>query len=921
MKCVFHLILCILLLPSLVQALQVFPGAEGYGTDTPAGRGGTVYKVTNLNDAGTGSLRACVEASGPRVCVFEVSGTITLNDFLRVYNPYITIAGQTAPSPGITLRGATLNIRTHDVLVQHLRVRVGDDPSGAIGSERDGISISNPNTPPYNVVIDHCSVSWAIDEVVSAWYPSHNITIQWSIVSEGLYDSLHHKGGHSMGILFGPGYTEGSIRGSVHHSLMAHNMDRNPLIAHDTETEIINNVAYDWMWYAAIKLDNCGDYPEDQPTLSNVIGNYHITGPSRRSSRNKSIRIGECWNDSKVYIQGNVGPGRPADEGDEWAIVDNLAGIGVKASEPALQPSGITNHSATEAYDLVLANAGARPADRDSVDIRIVNEVESGTGSVVDCVGPDPIYYPTGTARGGASNSITLATDASSYDDRYNAKQIEITAGRGAGQTLEISDYVGSTRVAYVTPDWSTTPDTTSQYRVIIDCSNNAGGWPVLEENYRTLTLPDNPNGDDDADGYTNLEEWLHAFSAEVENSSVTQETVFSTLDPYLGDSINWEPLTPSRWEVLSDMGDLRYGIITTNYENLSGSRLGEIKDISYTDFLFNATVRSTDDFVSNPTADYDIVFGYQDPDNYYYMMFSSNPVNSDLFRIVNGNRELVADSAGLAVSDNNYHDIALERQGDFIRVYFDGSLVLETQDSTFGSGRVGIGGFNDASLWDDITATSHIFSNLDPYLGDSLNWEPLTPSRWEVLSDMGDLRYGIITTNYENLSGSRLGEFVSNPGADYDIVFGYQDPDNYYYMMFNRLGPNSDLFRIVNGQRELIAETNDFSIPDNNYHDVETRRLGENIKVYFDGSLILDAADSTLSSGRVGVGGFNDASLWDDIVVRETHRADNSPQDGCIETHELLAFIDRWKISSKDVPMPELMEAIGLWKAGTNCS
>jgi hypothetical protein len=158
---------------------------------------------------------------------------------------------------------------------------------------------------------------------------------------------------------------------------------------------------------------------------------------------------------------------------------------------------------------------------------------------------------------------------------------------------------------------------------------------------------------------------------------------------------------------------------------------------------------------------------------------------------------------------------------------------------------------------------TVTVFSPI-PYLGDALNWEPLNSSRWDVINDGDDYRYGIITTNYENLPGSRLGEyslikdrtytdflfnstvrstddFVSNPSADYDIVFGYQDPNNYYYMMFNRYGPNSDLFRIVNGQRVLIAETNDFSIPDNNYHDVETRRLGEDIKVLFNGSLILD--------------------------------------------------------------------------------
>jgi hypothetical protein len=250
--------------------------------------------------------------------------------------------------------------------------------------------------------------------------------------------------------------------------------------------------------------------------------------------------------------------------------------------------------------------------------------------------------------------------------------------------------------------------------------------------------------------------------------------------------------------------------------------------------------------------------------------------------------------------------------------------------------------GYCCSGIWQNTAcSTSSVFS-IDPYLGDANNWEPLNTSRWEVVDDGGNLKYGIITTNYENLPGSRLGEyslirdrtytdflfnasvkstedFSSNGGADYDIIFGFQDPDNYYYMMFNRYGPNSELFRIVNGQRELIAETNDFSIPNNNYHDVELKRFGEDIKVLFNSSLILEAKDSTFSFGRVGIGGYNDASLWDDIVVREIHRADIN-QDGCVDLDELLVFIKRWKISSKDVPMPEVMEAIGLWNQGTGC-
>ena len=142
----------------LANAVPVLPGAIGHGISTPAGRGGAVIRVTNLEATGTGSLKACVDASGPRVCVFEVSGTITLPDDLTIRNRYLTIAGQTAPSPGITLRGAGLLVKASDVLVQHIRVRPGDATSGEPPSNRDGLKIEAPETAPIaNIVIDHCT--------------------------------------------------------------------------------------------------------------------------------------------------------------------------------------------------------------------------------------------------------------------------------------------------------------------------------------------------------------------------------------------------------------------------------------------------------------------------------------------------------------------------------------------------------------------------------------------------------------------------------------------------------------------------------------------------------------------------------------------------------------------------------------------
>src|SRR6187402_3739356 len=153
-----------------VQALPVIPGAAGFGMETKAGRGGTVYKVTNLNASGSGSLKACIDATVPRTCVFEVSGTIRITSDLIIRNNQIRIAGQTAPSPGIMIRGAAILITASDVLIQHIRVRTGDDPNGPNPDNRDSLKITGTSTKTVrNVVIDHCSFSWSIDELASTW--------------------------------------------------------------------------------------------------------------------------------------------------------------------------------------------------------------------------------------------------------------------------------------------------------------------------------------------------------------------------------------------------------------------------------------------------------------------------------------------------------------------------------------------------------------------------------------------------------------------------------------------------------------------------------------------------------------------------------------------------------------------------------
>jgi pectate lyase len=254
------------------NAIPVIKGAAGFGMETPAGRGGTVYRVTNLNASGAGSLKACVDGTTPRVCIFEVSGTIKLTADLTIRNNFITIAGQTAPSPGILIRGAAIKVQASDVLIQHLRIRVGDETTGPDPSNRDALKLEGTTDKPVrNVVIDHCSFSWAIDETVSVWGPNDNITFSNNIFSEALNQSLHPNGNHGFGVLLGP-HPGSSI--TMVGNLFAHMVERNPL-SRASELVFVNNIVYD---RGTMDVDIQGD--NGTVVKGTLLHNLFLRGPS-----------------------------------------------------------------------------------------------------------------------------------------------------------------------------------------------------------------------------------------------------------------------------------------------------------------------------------------------------------------------------------------------------------------------------------------------------------------------------------------------------------------------------------------------------------------------------------------------------------------------------------------------------------------
>jgi len=356
--------------------VPAFPGAEGYGSVTIGGRGGKVIAVTNLNDAGPGSLREACTSKGPRIVVFRVSGTIVLKSPLKISNPYITIAGQTAPGDGICLKDYPLSIDASEVIVRFLRVRVGQ----ASGNDYDTVGGRGQK----NVIVDHVSASWSIDETMSI-YHCENLTVQWCMITESLYNAGHVKGAHGFGGILGGNYN------TYHHNLIAHHTSRNPRWASACGlNDYRNNVVYNWggnSTYGGEKGDRPDTTtPQVNPTAINMVANYYKPGPAtvpgevRHRIVNPSSRKG-VEDYGKWYVADNVMAGNEAVSANNWN-----GGVQFSGGEAALRalkldkpwPALPTNQqSAQAAYNSVLEKAGSS-LSRDSIDARIVDEVRGG---------------------------------------------------------------------------------------------------------------------------------------------------------------------------------------------------------------------------------------------------------------------------------------------------------------------------------------------------------------------------------------------------------------------------------------------------------------------------------------------------------------------------------------------------------------
>jgi hypothetical protein len=340
-----------------------------------------VIAVTSLADSGPGTLRAALEASGARTVVFRVAGTITLTSPITVRRPYLTVAGQTAPGNGITVRGAPLLIRTHDVVVRYLRIRPGADTS--VNPEKlDGTTIlDTDDNDAHHIVIDHVSASWSVDENMGAWYGPRDVTVQWSLLAEGLAHSTHLKDNgsccdiHSMGFLVGPG----TRRLTLHHNLFAHNNGRNPHFLGGVEGEIVNNVVFDW-GYAATEIE-----PLRGRSRVDIIGNRYIPGETSYPAPRGVTFFGPAG-DARLYLHDNLGPRRPTGTEPQWDIIDldRASKSDVRSSVRVASGSGLVPVAASSLEGALLPDVGATAPARDAIDQRIVASVRDRISGLID---------------------------------------------------------------------------------------------------------------------------------------------------------------------------------------------------------------------------------------------------------------------------------------------------------------------------------------------------------------------------------------------------------------------------------------------------------------------------------------------------------------------------------------------------------
>lgn len=460
--------------------IPAFPGAWGGGMYSFGGRGGAVLVVTNLNDSGPGSFRDACEAGGPRIVLFNVAGIIRLKERIRIRAPYITISGATAPGDGVCIAGNTVELETHDVVIRHMRFRRGET---WVGERNDSIG----GNPTGNIMIDHVSASWGLDENMSMYrhmhdhdndpattelkLPTVNITIQNSIFSEAL-NTFHHSFGSTIG----------GLNSTFHHNLWACNAGRNPSVGMYGDFTFANNVLFNWHHRTVDGGDHRSYY--------NIINNYLKPGPvtpvgepiSHRLLKPESERSKTVFdNFGKAYVTGNIVEGNARVTKDNWdggvqpasraPVASVLPNIRTNAPHPY---AALPLEPAAKAFKTVLAGAGATLPIRDAVDGRVIKTVRTGK--------------PTAQAAPGLAASLANPN----FNEKLIAELVEDVAKGIITHPDQVGGYPRYAGNPYADADGDGLPD----------------AWE--KKHNLNPSHPSDASQDSDGDGYSNVEEFLN---------------------------------------------------------------------------------------------------------------------------------------------------------------------------------------------------------------------------------------------------------------------------------------------------------------------------------------------------------------------------------------------------------------------------
>lgn len=505
-------LLAILLLSFPVYSLgaDAFPGAEGFGSDT---RGAyelyettadpddlpTVYIVDSLSNSGTGTLREAAEASGPRIVVFEVGGIIDLDENIIITDPYVTIAGQTAPGDGIVLRGASLRVEgssssvgTHDVIIRGIRVRPTD--IGSIGTDdedtRHAVVIGNKNAnttwpATTDVIVDHCSFSWSTDEMFTLWSGAEDVTI-----SNNIFYKPSDSSNHNYAVMFGPG----SESISYHHNIISHSLQRNPVagggqdattdLPGATIVEVINNVNYNCKAWGHFAVNRNQYYGSAQPQEIVYRDNYVKAGADSSATHNVEAKSAAQAGDnnyvetnSELFFDGNLTPARTSQSDDEWDICGAATcDTTLKVTSSPFTASGITITEASANFDNLVMDddgmdgdiprMGAYPRD-------IVDEIAIEEAATIDTSETDEDFWGTDGEYGPGPDTATCTNDFENNRDTFPCY------ASGTAPTDTDSDGM---------------PDTWEDDHGLDD------------------TDAEDAHDDRDSDGYTNIEEYINHF-------------------------------------------------------------------------------------------------------------------------------------------------------------------------------------------------------------------------------------------------------------------------------------------------------------------------------------------------------------------------------------------------------------------------